>query len=278
MSDSPDPADNKLGRPWLGFLFSVAAIGLAVLHIARPDLGIDSTAVVLLVVAVLPWALPFLGKTLKSFRYGDLEVQFREYKEAVEQRLEEEEKRIQEHKEEIEGALQEEKSQRQQLGERLEQLEIVFKGEPAPLALQEELTAALKKFDRYLRRLGVTFGEFPAVLITRNLPDPRWMAHYKPETNELVVSPRAVHETDVVCREYCYRAFHEPLADKQLADDISHNVLQGRSHGIALLLSGLGYYLPCSFKDSPRFSDYFDLRNRKKISCDSLPCFPGKES
>jgi hypothetical protein len=45
---------------WISLAISGAALVLLVLHVLFPNLGIDATATGLLVLAALPWLLPFV--------------------------------------------------------------------------------------------------------------------------------------------------------------------------------------------------------------------------
>jgi hypothetical protein len=61
-------------------IISGVAILLAILHILSPTLGIDAILISLLVIAVLPWIIPFL-KTLEL--PGGVKIEFRDVKEAT---------------------------------------------------------------------------------------------------------------------------------------------------------------------------------------------------
>ncbi|HUQ56695.1 hypothetical protein [Lentzea sp.] len=70
-------------RPrWFGYVISSAAIAAATVHVAWPSAKIDSTTVLLLGLALVPW----LGSLLESLELpGGLKLKYRELEERVEQ-------------------------------------------------------------------------------------------------------------------------------------------------------------------------------------------------
>ncbi|MDH6120351.1 hypothetical protein ABH930_004754 [Kitasatospora sp. GAS204A] len=86
-----DDLPPKARRQVVPLVVSTAALGIALVHVLRPDLKIDTITVVLLVVALLPW----LGTLIESIEFpGGGKVQYRQLRaETAEARQEADEAR-----------------------------------------------------------------------------------------------------------------------------------------------------------------------------------------
>jgi len=200
----------------LGPFLTLGALVLVVVHLIWPHVRIDSITLVLLAVALLPWLSPLF----KSIELpGGWKFEFQEFKRQVTQDLEDKEQKV------------------QTLADRVDRVEsAVFVG-IAP-ELERKLGAVLEQFHAYLADLKLSVGQVPTVRMEEmDVPN----AYYV--ENQIVLSKELADDPDIVCREY------------------SHHVLMGvvaqdirRAPAAMGVESGLGDYLPCSFKEDPLFA------------------------
>ena len=221
---------------WVSILTSIGALILAFLHLFSPNINIDGMTLGLLIVAMLPW----LGPIFKSIELpGGIKLELREEIRQLDNKLT--------------SQMREEGEKRREMAERVQQIEqIVFKGAQIAPNIQENITHTLEKFDIYLRSLGAEYEPFPKIFVRDDFP-PGYQAHYDANSKELMISKDYVEDLDVIRREYCYHAFHQPLAQDMLGIQVGKAMVEGAAHGAGGVLSGFGFYFPCSFKKNPVF-------------------------
>lgn len=226
----------KHRNPWVLILISIGAITLASLRLFLPEIKIDAITIGLLVVAILPW----IGPLLKSIELpGGIKFELREEIRQVESKLT--------------SQIHEEGKKRHEISERVQQIEhVLFKGVEVKTDVKKKINYILEQFDTYLKSLGANYGPFPTIFVKDDLPA-GYQAHYDANTKELVISKDWLEDHDVIFREYCYHAFHQPLAHNQLGKQISRAVTEGASLDAGGIISGFGFYFPCSYKQSPVF-------------------------
>ncbi len=175
--------------------------------------------------------LPWLGPIFKSIELpGGIKLELREEIRQLDSKLT--------------SQLRGEREQRREISERVQRVEqIVFKGVEIHPDVQENITHAVDEFDIYLKSLGAEYGPFPKIIVRDDLP-PTYQAHYDSTSKELVISKDCVEDLDVIYREYCYHAFHQPLADDMLGKQISQATIEGAALGVGGIISGFGYYFP----------------------------------
>jgi hypothetical protein len=235
---------------WVSVLVSVVALTLAGLHVLSPDLEIDAITLGLLIIAMVPW----LGPVIKSIELpGGIKLELRDEIRQLDRKLT--------------SQLQEEGEKRAEVSERVRRVEqIVFQGVEIPPGVQERIVHAIEEFDVYLKSLGAEYGPFPRIDVRKNLP-PNYQAHYEADARELVVNINSVEDLDVIRREFCYHAFHQPLAQDMLGEQIGRAMVEGAALGAGGIISGFGYYFPCSFKHSPAFGlESFVVLNESRLA------------
>ena len=115
--------------------------------------------------------------------------------------------------------------------------------------MKEKVRNVLYEFRNFLKSNGAKSSDFPEVDVRDSLPNEA-IAYYYNETDELVVRKDFVKDVDYLLREYCYKEFYRPLYELGKVYELGkENYFKGCS-----IVSGLGYYLPCSFKGNPFFS------------------------
>lgn len=239
-----DQADSS--RPLtVSILISAGALAIALLHVLLPTVEIDAITIALLILALLPW----IGPIFKSIELpGGIKLELRE--------------EMRQLKSEVSEKLEIEEKKRSEIDERIRQIEIAFRGQDIGQAQKSEIESALKAFDAYLRSLGADYGDFPAVNVVTDRPS-LYIAHYEPDKNEIVVVESALADRDGLYREYCYRAFQEPL-DDELRDRIVPPV-EEPYYGLAGIISGFGFYLACSFQNEAASSLLISLNSRSEV-------------
>jgi hypothetical protein len=207
----------------LQVLVSVGALGVALVRLAWPGLGIDSTTIGLLALAGVPWLAPIF-KSIEG--PGGWKFVFQE---------------VQRQGEKVD-----------RLARQVEQA-FAFMGDISA-ENKDELNKSLTDFDRYLRSLGIEWeGQLPKVRVVEGF---KYLGLYDPQANEIHLSGDAVGDKDFALKEYVYRALHGPLynVNRGLAEEIGAVAVQGEGKAVGELLSGLATYFTCSFNGDSRFA------------------------
>lgn len=131
---------------------------------------------------------------------------------------------------------------------------VVFKGVSIESSVKEKVNNSLEKFRNYLTSNGAKFDKFPKVNVKDDLPNNN-IAYYDIRTDEILVIKDVVEDFDTLLREYCYKVFHRPL----------YEIGKGRDFEGRTIISGLGFYFPCSFKGSPFYGRSGSLTLNKKL-------------
>ncbi len=125
------------------------------------------------------------------------------------------------------------------------EVRIAFSG-AATDAQQRFLTAALRGYMAYLERLGAPLGTVPTVHI-----EPGTDASYPdPARQRLFIGGRLAESPDALLHEYSH----------WVLDSLARGTRDAWTDDIKGVESGLAYYLPCSFRNSPSITG-LDLRN-----------------
>ncbi|MGB5756312.1 MAG: hypothetical protein WBM50_05310, partial [Acidimicrobiales bacterium] len=116
-------------RLWLSVGLSGAAVALAVLHVAFPDIEIDAVTVALLAIATVPWLAPLL-KTIEL--PGGWKFELRQFRQRVEDELQENVRQVRD------------------IAERVEEIaQFTIGGSVSPL-LRDQLMSEMSLFRGYL--------------------------------------------------------------------------------------------------------------------------------
>lgn len=140
-----------------------------------------------------------------------------------------------------------------------------FKGQPIAPEAELRIRDEFGKFEKHLRGLGARFGDSMTINVLDDAEmaaemsvyrsergfEPSTLAFYDPAGEELKVAHGSVDHLDVALREFCFYAFHGTLEDQELLAAVSRVDVDGPAGETGALISGLGYYLPSSFKDNP---------------------------
>jgi hypothetical protein len=194
-------------------VISVLAVIVAVAHTVFPDLAIDTTTLLLLGIAALPWLAPIL----KSFKLpGGVEVVLRD----IETKIDHVQARVHENAEQV-----------QQLAERVERY--IFSGDTSP-SIEQQVSVLLNDFRTYLLDLGLDVPPAaPSIRIDRSLT----AGYYDGMKGEMVLGSDLASDW-MVLRQYCNHVLSSKLGGGQAL-----------SAEASALRSGLAYYFPCSYKD-----------------------------
>jgi hypothetical protein len=225
---SPETADRDSSTVtipwWVAVAITVGALALAGLHLAFRSLRIDGTTLVLLAVAVLPWAQPLI----KSFKVLGVELNRMriDYNRGVELN----------------------RQQIERLHRAVEQVSVQVE-EIRHLAITGATSEQKARLERdiahyrgYLTRIGFTVDSTdPPIRIAHSppeMPDPELASQY--DDGSIYVLAEYVDRPTVPLREY------------------THHVLGGQARLEAqpaqtLIESGIAFYLPCSFTNDSRF-------------------------
>jgi hypothetical protein len=198
--------------PSATIIISALAVILAVVHIIFPSVAIDTTTLLLLGVAALPWLAPIL----KSFKLpGGVEVVLRD----IEGKIENVQARVHENAEQV-----------QILADKVERY--VFSGDTAP-PIEQQVSVLLNDFRSYLVDLGIAVPPTaPAIRIDKALR----AGYYDGTKGEMVLGADLASDW-MVLRQYCNHVLISAQRDNRLS-------LECRA-----VQSGLAYYFPCSYKD-----------------------------
>src|SRR5207245_5732789 len=154
---------------------SAVAVALALVHVAAPQVRIDSITLVLLAVAALPWLAPIFKSVQLPGGWG---FEFQEFRQEVRQQL-------------------------GQVRQRVEAVEqVVFSGDVAPEEVKR-LRAELARFHEYLVSRGLSLtGPPPEVHVGAEGVG----AYYGPGENRISIDKRISSDPSVIFREYFHHA------------------------------------------------------------------------
>lgn len=79
-------ANMKKLKVALSIIFSVLFVTLAILHVVFPQVSIDSTFIILIFIALIPWSVPYI-KALEISGIGKVELIDRETKEKMQENM-----------------------------------------------------------------------------------------------------------------------------------------------------------------------------------------------
>jgi hypothetical protein len=178
-----DGRGSKSSRAVLVIALTGGGLALAIIHVARPSLKIDTTTLILLGVALLPW----LGTVLDSVELpGGFKAKFRE--------------------------------QLAQVKEQVAKIEnIVFSG--ATPEQEQRLRKAINAFKAYLAGLGLTVTDFEPYVTVRDRPYRGFASAYGPDKNTIFVMRELADDKAFVLHEYCHVVLFETVdiySEKQL--------------------------------------------------------------
>ncbi len=183
---------------WLAITISVGALLIAGLHVARPQLSIDSVTLLLIGLAVLPWLAPIIKKITLP---GGAGIELRD----VQKKLDEVSNRV--------SAVE----------------RVVFSG--AITTDQEQLLEkALEQFNRYLTDRGFTT---PTPLPTVHVTAGDLGNSFDPDTREIVLGKSCASEHEFLFREYAHYVLLAALPSSALRSLPFHRL----ESGVALYLA-----------------------------------------
>jgi hypothetical protein len=153
----------------LAIVITVGALALAAIHVARPQLSIDSVTVILVVLALLPWLAPIIKSITLP---GGVELELRDVKEGL-----------------------------SHVAERISEVErVVFSGAVSK-SEQEHLEQELRRFSAYLEELSFTpMSPLPTVHVTASDVG----SSFDPKTGEILLSKSLARDTEFLFREYTH--------------------------------------------------------------------------
>lgn len=153
------------------------------------------------------------------------------------------------------GFVEQEKRQETVI-KRVDELEslLKFSGQPLPDEKKERITSEVRAFLAYMRGCGAEFGDVPEVDIVTETQFGQSI-HYELQRNAMVISVGMVDATDLIFRECCFRVFHGPLSDEVKKEGITKVEDSGEGFELGSILSALGFYFACSFKNDAEFGD-----------------------
>lgn len=236
MSDEPkrgeDPPPAVTVPKPLAIAVTCGALALAAAHIFWPALTVDGIVLALIVLAAMPWLLPLIEAIELP---GGTKVQMRKLEERLRDGFERQERR------------------QERVIERVGELEslLKFSGEPLADTAKARITREVRDFLAYIRACGADSDEDPAVEVVRQT-DFGDSVHYEPERDTLVITGRMTEVRDMILRECCFRAFHEPLPAGQ-RQGVSGLSDSGEGFELGSLIAALGFYYVCSYKNDARF-------------------------
>ncbi len=210
--------DSNRRQTAISLTVTVVALGLGLVHVLSPGISLDSTALFLLVIALVPWLTPLLKNISLP---GGWKLEFRELRREVREELKEKAEIVEDLKSRVREVEQ-----------------FAFTGVVAA-DQQQKLNDQLVKYHEYLKELGFTLAGMPPPI---DIASYEYInAHYEREPARIVLGQDFADEPDALLREYTHHALMAGL-EKQLD-------WPGMS-----IESGLSDYLPCSFKGSPLFA------------------------
>lgn len=111
--------------------------------------------------------------------------------------------------------------------------------------LEKRLTASLTEFQAYMQQLGFKSNRDTVSVSVQDTLDSNAIAYYDPNKNCMFVTTAYANDADAVFRQYT----HQVLLQYQKYES------QAMTHAYASIESGLAFYFPCSFKNSPKFGE-----------------------
>jgi hypothetical protein len=199
---------------WAAILISGLSAAVIAVHLVFPSLRIDGTTLILLAVAVLPWAGPLIRTArLGPFELNQLQVQSERLHRAV-----------------------------TEVNERVEEIRrLVVTG--ATPQQQARLETDISRYGAYLSRIGID-GHLadPPIRIVHDPGEmaPGFLSEYRDGT--IFILAEYADRPTVALREYT----HHALRASQLLPSTQDAPAR-------LIESGLAYYFPCSFADDGHF-------------------------
>lgn len=152
---------------------TICALGLAVVHLVRPNAAIDATTLALLAIAALPW----LGSVFKSVELpGGIKAEYRERIQAIEEQV---------------GKLQ----------------VAVFSGATPDQA--DQLNDKLTEFIEWFKARGVESKLDRPVVDVKGVPPDDKVSEYDPLTNRILIKEQVASDPVFMLREYSQRVLCE---------------------------------------------------------------------
>jgi hypothetical protein len=202
---------------WLAVAITAGALAVAAVHLIWPSLNIDSTTLIILAIAVLPW----LGRIFRSIELPFVKVEYQELSERLERQA---------------GRLDEVSARVQSVEDRVFEV-----SGPATPEQVRQLNEALRGFAVYLELLGLTWsGPVPRVAIDPS--NPNVWGSYDTGANVIQLRPEGAGDTSLALRQY---------ANGSLWDTVGGYEASWAMVGSGVE-SGLADYLSCSYRDDSR--------------------------
>jgi hypothetical protein len=176
-TDTESPSERSM-RVAFSVAISVSAVALAAAHLIWPDAKLDSTTVVLLAVALLPW----LGAVFKSIKLPWVEIQYWKQLQLVQARTD-------------------------HLDSRLAAVETqIFSVTGATPAQEALLDDSLRVYAKYLDTLGLSWDAdaLPEIIVDPRMPRDAPPGIYVPDTNLIALAPEAADDVAVALRQYTH--------------------------------------------------------------------------
>ncbi len=181
-------------------VITATALALAGVHVARPQVNIDSITLALVAIAFLPWLAPVIKSVTLP---GGVGLELRDVRQQLEQ-----------------------------VSERVSRVErFVFSG-PIAEREQKQLRQKLEEFSAYIERLGFpSVSQVPSITVT----DEAIGSVFDPTANEITLSKFLIHDPEFLLHEYVQSVLVARLGDRAIEerDELAFNQIES---GVALYL------------------------------------------